>query len=104
MDMTKLYHLVALILRELVLINFYALLGQGLLFVLAGRHRETNLFYRIIKTIASPAVWVARRISPRFVMDQHVPWVALFILVVLGVALTVAEQILRGQLTTEGPQ
>jgi uncharacterized protein YggT (Ycf19 family) len=104
MDMTKLYHLVALILRELVLINFYALLGQGLLFVLAGRHRETNLFYRIIKTIASPAVWVARRISPRFVMDQHVPWVALFILVVLGVALTVAEQILRGQLTTQGPQ
>ncbi|HEU0258005.1 MAG TPA: hypothetical protein VFR57_01100 [Burkholderiales bacterium] len=102
--MTKLYHLVALILRELVLINFYALLGQGLLFVLAGRHRETNLFYRIIKTIASPAVWVARRISPRFVMDQHVPWVALFILVVLGVALTVAEQILRGQLTTQGPQ
>ena len=104
MDMTKLYHLVALILRELVLINFYALLGQGLLFVLAGRHRETNLFYRIIKTIASPAVWVARRISPRFVMDQHVPWVALFILVVLGVALTVAEQIMRGQLTTQGPQ
>ena len=104
MDMTKLYHLVALILRELVLINFYALLGQGLLFVLAGRHRETNLFYRIIKTIASPAVWVARRISPRFVMDQHVPWVALFILVVLGVALTVAEQILRGQLTTQGPK
>lgn len=104
MDMTKLYHLAALILRELVLINFYALLGQGLLFVLAGRHRETNLFYRIIKTIASPAVWVARRISPRFVMDQHVPWVALFILVVLGVALTVAEQILRGQLRTPGPQ
>jgi uncharacterized protein YggT (Ycf19 family) len=104
MDMTKLYHLVALILRELVLINFYALLGQGLLFVLAGRHRETNLFYRIIKTIASPAVWVARRISPRFVMDQHVAWVALFILVVLGVALTVAEQILRGQLTTQAPQ
>ena len=104
MEMTKLYHLAALILRELVLINFYALLGQGLLFVLAGRHRETNLFYRIIKTIASPAVWVARRISPRFVMDQHVPWVALFILVVLGVALTVAEQILRGQLTTQGPQ
>ena len=104
MDMTKLYHLAALILRELVLINFYALLGQGRLFVLAGRHRETNLFYRIIKTIASPAVWVARRVSPRFVMDQHVPWVALFILVVLGVALTVAEQILRGQLTTQGPK
>ena len=87
-----------------MLINFYALLGQGLLFVLAGRHRETNLFYRIIKTIASPAVWVARRISPRFVMDQHVPWVALFILIVLGVALTVAEQILRGQFAAPGLQ
>jgi uncharacterized protein YggT (Ycf19 family) len=104
MDLLKLYHLAALILRELVLINFYALVGQGVLFVLAGRHRETNLFYRIIKTIASPAVWVARRITPRFVMDQHVPWVALFLLVVLGVALTVAEQVLRGQLAAQGAQ
>lgn len=98
MDPLKLYHLAVLILRELVLINFYALLGQGVLFVLAGRHREENLFYRIIKTIASPAVWVARRITPRFVLDPHVPWVALLLLLVLGVGLTVAEQILRGQL------
>jgi len=98
MDELRAYHLAALVLREAVLINFYALIGQGVLFVLAGEKREANFFYRLIKLIASPAVWVARRMTPRFVLDKHIPWVALFILIVLGVALTVGEQILRGQI------
>jgi hypothetical protein len=101
MEYLKFYHLAVLVLRELVLINFYALVGQGVLFVLAGAQRETNMFYRIIKTIASPAVWLARRITPRFVIDKHVPWVALLLLVLLGIALTVGEQILRGQLMSQ---
>jgi len=104
MDYLKFYHLAALLARELVLINFYALLGQGVLFVLAGRHREKNIFYRIIKTIALPAVWLARRITPKFVLDKHVPWVALFIVGVLAVALTVGEQILRGQFAVQTAQ
>ena len=98
MDELRAYHLAALVLREAVLINFYALIGQGVLFVLAGEKREANFFYRLIKLIASPAVWVARRMTPRFVLDKHIPWVALLILIVLGVALTVGEQILRGQI------
>ena len=102
MDELRAYHLAALVLREAVLINFYALVGQGVLFVLAGQKRETNFFYRLIKLIASPAIWVARRITPRFVLDKHVPWVALFILIILGIALTASEQILRGQIIDAG--
>jgi len=29
---------------------------------------------------------VARRITPKFVVDKHVPWVALLLVVVLGLA------------------
>jgi len=54
------------------------------------------MFYRVIRMIASPAMWAARRLSPKMVVDRHIPWVALFLVLVLGVALTVAQQILIG--------
>lgn len=96
MDAINLSYFLVTALRELVLINFYALVGQGILYVLAGQGREQNMFYRIIKLIASPAMWLARKLSPKLVVDRHIPWVALFLVIVLGVALTVAQQILVG--------
>jgi uncharacterized membrane protein len=96
LDAINIHYFVVTALRELVLINFYALVGQGILYLLAGQGREQNLFYRIIKLIASPAMWLARRLAPKFVVDRHIPWIALFLVIVLGVALTVAQQILIG--------
>lgn len=83
-------------LRMLVEINLFALVGQGVLGVLPGVDREKNIFYLILKTLASPAVRVARWISPRFVVDQHVGWVALLLLLVLWLGLAVAKQIAIG--------
>ena len=80
-------------LRMLVEINLFALIGQGVLHVLPGVDRQTNLFYLILKTIASPAMRLARWISPRFVVDRHIGWVALFICLVLWVGLQVVKQI-----------
>lgn len=80
-------------LRVLVEICLFALIGQGVLAVLPGVDRERNVFYLILKTIASPGWRVARWVSPRFVLDQHVGWVALFLLVVLWIGLAVAKQI-----------
>jgi uncharacterized membrane protein len=96
LDELRICYFAVTALRELVLINFYALVGQGILYVLAGQGREQNMFYRIIKLIASPAMWLARRLAPKFVVDRHIPWVALFLVIVLGIALTVAQQILIG--------
>lgn len=96
MDEIRVYYFLVTAVRELVLINFYALVGQGVLYVLAGQGREQNMFYRAIKLIASPAVWLARKLSPKLVVDRHMPWVALFLLIMLGIALTVAQQILIG--------
>ena len=80
-------------LRMLVEINLFALIGQGVLYLLPGVDREKNLFYLVLRTIASPATRVARWISPRFVLDRHVGWVALFILLSLWIALAIAKQI-----------
>jgi hypothetical protein len=100
LDELRVYYFLVTALRELVLINFYALIGQGVLYLLAGEGREQNMFYRVVKLIASPAVWAARKLSPKIVVDRHIPWVALFLVIVLGVALTVAQQVLIGMAAT----
>ena len=87
---------VVVTLRILVEICLFALIGQGILAVLPGVDREKNIFYLVLKTLASPGWRVARWISPRFVVDQHVGWVALFILAVLWIALLVVKQIVMG--------
>jgi len=82
--------------RMLVEIAMFSLIGQGILYALAGAGRETNLFYNVLRTLASPAVRFTRLITPRFVIDQHIGWVALFLLVVLWVGLKIWILIVSG--------
>ena len=95
---------VVVTLRVLVEICLFALIGQGLLAVLPGVDRQKNLFYLILKTIASPGWRVARWLSPRFVLDRHVGWVALFILGMLWIVLAVVKQIVVGMELDAAPQ
>ena len=62
------------------------MLGQGLLFVLAGPSRHQNLVYRMFATVTAPIMKATRVITPRFIVDQHLGLVAFFLLVVLWVA------------------
>ncbi|HEX9183191.1 MAG TPA: hypothetical protein VF876_08030 [Burkholderiales bacterium] len=84
---------VIITLRILVEIALFALIGQGALYLLSGANREQNVFYMVLKTIASPAMRFTRWISPKFVVDQHVGWIALLLLAILWVALAVAKQV-----------
>ncbi|HLL12987.1 MAG TPA: hypothetical protein VK570_18130 [Rubrivivax sp.] len=61
-------------------IALMALLGQGLLALLAGAKRETNFFYRLLKIMTMPFTRAARFIAPRVVIDRHVPLVAFLLL------------------------
>jgi len=72
-------------------IGLLAMLGQGLLFVLAGQKREQNLFYQLFQTINRPGGGMARLVSPKKIAPQHVPWVAFFMLAVLYLAVTLAK-------------
>ncbi len=83
-------------LRMLVEICLFSLIGQGVLAVLPGVDREKNLFYLVLKTLASPATRLARWIAPKFVVDRHIGWIALFILLALWVGLAVLKQIVGG--------
>ncbi len=56
------------------------LLGQAILFVLAGAKRESNPIYRLFQVISKPWMAVARWCAPKQVADQHVPFVAFFMI------------------------
>jgi len=79
------------VLKGLVEFAILLLVGQGLVFLLSfGRH-EGNPVYRMFRFLTSPVVRVGRLIAPRFVVDQHVPALALFLLLWVWVALKFAQ-------------
>jgi len=92
-------------LLQLVLaIPLLAILGQGLTWLLArafGQPSEQNFFYRLLQVIASPAVKLARLISPKVIADAHVPLVALSLLAIsyLWVTLEIGNACTRAGLT-----
>lgn len=70
-------------------IALLALLGQGALYVLAGAKRETNVFYRLLKVMTNPFIRAARLLSPRLVLDRHVPLVAFALMACVWIAATI---------------
>jgi len=72
-------------------IALMALLGQGVLAVLAGSRRESNVVYKVLRDVASPFVGLARLVSPRVVLDRHLPLVAFLLLACGWIAVTLAK-------------
>lgn len=74
---------------QLVLyVPLLALLGQGVLYVLAGPKRDTNFFYQLLKLISKPFTVVVRKLTPRLVADHHVPIATFFLLLVVYAVVT----------------
>lgn len=93
-DMVQFEILAISILRVLIEVAGYSLLGQGLLAILAGARREENVFYRILSTITRPVIRAVRFITPRFVIDAHIPFLAFFLLFWIWIALALAKRYL----------
>ena len=77
--------LAAIILKGLVEVVLIVMLGQAILFVFAGASRQQNVVYRMFATVTAPIMKAARFITPRFIVDQHIGFVAFFLLIVLWV-------------------
>ena len=76
------------LLQLLLYIALLALLGQGLLYVLAGAKRETNVFYTLLRVVSKPFTSLVRRITPAKVADQHVPIVTFGLLLIVYAVVT----------------
>jgi len=70
-------------------IALLALLGQWLLGLLAGARKEQNLFYQVLQIMTRPFVSVARLLTPKLVLDRHVPLVAFLLLLFIWLGATI---------------
>lgn len=80
-----------IILKALNEVALMALFGQGALYLLSGANRDRNVVYGLFRAVTAPVMKVARAVAPRFVVDQHIGFFAVFMLLVLEVALIVAK-------------
>ena len=54
---------------------------------LAGSKRDANFVYRLFQVVTSPVIKLMRLVTPRFVIDRHLPFLAFFLLFWLWLAL-----------------
>lgn len=83
---------VIVIAKALIAVAGLALLGQGIVHVLAGAGRETNIFYRLLRILAKPATTAVRAITPRrLVPDEYIGFAAFFLLAGIYIALVIQQ-------------
>jgi hypothetical protein len=80
------------VLQLVLYIAGLALIGQGVLYVLAGPGRAANPFYRVLRMVALPFTAPVRVLTPARVADRHVP-VLTFALVALAYVVVTIEKI-----------
>lgn len=72
-------------------IALLAMAGQWLLGLLAGAKREQNFFYQLLSILTRPFTRLTRLISPRVVLDRHIPLAAFLLLLSLWLVVTITK-------------
>ena len=78
-------------LKLLAEIALMCLAGRWVLGLLAGKRRDENLFYQLFQVLTKPLVAGARLVSPRVVLDQHLPLVAFLLLLFVWIVATMTK-------------
>ena len=72
-------------------IALLAFVGQWLLGLLAGQRRDSNFFYKTLQILTTPFVRAARWITPRQVLERHLPLVAFLVLMFAWLIATISK-------------
>jgi hypothetical protein len=80
--------LLVVIVKSLAELAAMFIAGQGILYVLAARNRDTNLFYQLFRVITRPLYAATRAVTPRAILDRHIPWLTLILLFWIWVVAT----------------
>ena len=59
--------------------------------MLAGAKREQNVFYQLLQVMTRPFIAGTRLITPKVVIDRHVPIVAALLLFFVWLAATITK-------------
>ena len=79
-------------LRVLASVAFWALIGQGVLALLAGPQRHGNIIYRLFEIVTAPVIKAVRVLTPKVILDRHIPFVAFFVVFWLLVVLAIVRR------------
>lgn len=72
-------------------IALLALFGQWLIGLMSGAAPARNPFYALLQLLGRPWIRAARWLSPRVVLDRHVPLVAVFFLLLVWIMASFAK-------------
>jgi hypothetical protein len=72
-------------------IALLALAGQFLLGLLAGQKREQNFFYKLLQVLTGPFTKGMRLITPRIVVDRHIPLATFLLLSMVWIVSTLVK-------------
>lgn len=73
--------LLLVILKAVIEIAALALLAQFIVGIFNWRRRQENFVYQLLAILTKPFVAVIRFVTPRVVVDQHIPLATFFVLV-----------------------
>ncbi len=82
---------VVVLLKGAVEVAMLLVLARSMVFAMSlGRH-DQNPVHRVLKLATRPVDRLARVMSPRLILDQHLPVVSFFLLFWLWIALVMAK-------------
>jgi hypothetical protein len=82
--------------KAMVEVAGFAYLGQAIVALFAGARRDTNVVYQIFKIVTSPVTRATRFVTPKFMPDRHIPFVAFGLLLWAWMLLLVMLARLKG--------
>jgi uncharacterized protein YggT (Ycf19 family) len=74
--------LVLLVLQTLILIAGLSLFAQFVVGIFNWGRRHDNFVYQLFSILTKPVVGLVRMVTPRVIIDQHVPAVAFLVLLI----------------------
>lgn len=83
--------LLAMSVKLVVEIALMALAGQFLLGLLAGAKRDSNFFYKLLQVLTEPLTKAVRLITPKVVIDRHIPLAAFVLLSMVWVVAAIVK-------------
>ena len=79
------------ILKSLAELALMFIAARFILGLLAGKKKQTNVFWQLLDVAARPALWLTRALSPKAILDQHIPLATVSWLLLAWVLLTQAK-------------
>lgn len=91
--------MLVLILKAIVEVALFGYAGQAILYILAGNRRHNNFIYQTLRLLTRPMEKAVRFISPRIILDQHIPLATFFLMTAIWLMLIIlkAQMVLQAQ-------